>query len=142
MNENVESILCGIYGIEYIPGSHTVIQGIKKRDALRFENSHNCIGGSGSYGVNFSPKLNIYFTESEDNDVKVLNISYLLRRVLDIKRYTEKRRNIIILNRPSKLVFDKIRDGNSVKYQIKEDDEKFINWIKELKKLSYISVGG
>lgn len=135
MDVNVKSILCDIERIKYIPGDHYVVQGVKNKDAAKFENSHNCSGGCGSYGVNTSSELNIYFTELKDKDAKVLNISSLLRSVLDIRNYTEKRRRIIIENKPSQLIFDKIFDNSRIRYYIKEDDEKFINWIKELKKL-------
>lgn len=136
MDVSVKQVLVDFITILFEEGSSDVIQGVKRKDASNFENSHNCIGGSGSYRVNISSKYILHFKEL-NSEVKSIDITSFLKKAFNVQKIMPKRKHVIKNTKPEtkQLIFDKILDGESVRYQIKEDDKKTIDWVKQMKDL-------
>lgn len=133
---NVKPVLVDFIAIMFEEGSSNIVQGVKKGNVNKFEAKNNCSGGSGTYRVNTSSKYILYFKELND-DIQSIDVTSFLRKVFGVKKIMPKRRHIILNTKPmsKQLMFDKILEDDSIRYQINEDDKKTVEWIKQMKSL-------
>jgi len=136
MDVIVKPVLVDFIIVMFEEGGSDIVQGVKKGEVAKFEARNNCSGGCGTYRVNTSSKYILYFKEL-NGPVKNLNITSFLKKSFNVQRIMPKRRHVILNTKPisKQLMFDKILEDDSVKYQINENDERVIDWVKQMKNL-------
>jgi len=136
MDWNVKQVLVDFIKVIFEKGDTEIVHGVKNKDTSIFEAVNNCSGGSSTYRVNTTAKYFLYFKELK-GDTKKIDITSFLKKTFEAQNIIPKKRHVILNTKPlsKQLMFDKILEEDSVRYQINVDNERTIEWIKQMKSL-------
>ena len=117
--------------LKYTKGDSDIVTGVKQKDAGKLE-KRGAIGGSGTYRVNTSAKLEIIVTINEKP--YLVDIKRFIKDGLGFAKFSQKRINILIASLPHKLDFLSQNDEDT-DFILDENSESVQNWLAYLKKI-------